>query len=268
MDTLTRLPVVSAGADTVGLPITGEYPTIASDELPSLGAIRTGIPLGAEVEHDGVRFTVWAPVVQKVVVVIESPVPGEHALDRGPDGYWTGFVDGIKAGAKYRFRLDGDGPFPDPCSRFQPDGPHGPSLVVDPGAFAWTDGDWRGIELRGQVLYELHVGTFTPEGTFEALARELPRLARPGRHGHRGDAGGGVPRRAQLGLRRSQSVRAVSRLRGRAMRCGVSSTRRMRQAWPSFSTWCTTTSAPTATISHDSARPTLRIAIRTTGAPR
>jgi maltooligosyltrehalose trehalohydrolase len=176
MDTLTRVPVVSAGADTVGLPITGEYPRFASDELPSLGAIRIGIPLGAEVEHDGVRFTVWAPVVQHVVVVIESSIPGEHALDRGPDGYWTGFVDGIKAGARYRFRLDGDGPFPDPCSRFQPDGPHGPSLVVDPGAFAWTDGDWRGIELRGQVLYELHVGTFTPEGTFEALARELPRL--------------------------------------------------------------------------------------------
>jgi maltooligosyltrehalose trehalohydrolase len=115
-------------------------------------------------------------VAQNVAVVIDSPVPGEHALDRGPEGYWTGFVDDIKAGARYRFRLDGDGPFPDPCSRFQPEGPHGPSLVVDPGAFTWTDGHWRGIELRGQVLYELHVGTFTPEGTLEALARELPRL--------------------------------------------------------------------------------------------
>src|SRR5690606_24057871 len=68
-------------------------------------------------------------------------------------------------------------PRPDPASRFQPEGPHGPSSIVDPSGFRWTDGDWPGPDLRGQVLYELHVGTFTPEGTWSAAERLLPYLA-------------------------------------------------------------------------------------------
>src|SRR5437763_294570 len=71
-------------------------------------------------------------------------------------------------------------PYPAPASRFQPDGPHGPSQVIDPGAFRWMDGGWRGVALEGQVIYEMHVGTFTREGTWDAAARELPELAAAG----------------------------------------------------------------------------------------
>jgi maltooligosyltrehalose trehalohydrolase len=80
----------------------------------------------------------------------------------------------------YGYRLDGSPACPDPASRFQPAGPHGPSEIVDPGAFAWSDADWRGVTREGQVIYEMHVGTFTTAGTWEAASRELPELARAG----------------------------------------------------------------------------------------
>lgn len=131
---------------------------------------------GAEVTDEGVRFRVWAAAAQRVTVVLEWPMRGEHDLDAVGDGYFSGFVQGVAAGARYRFRLDGDGPFPDPCSRFQPEGPDGPSLVVEPRHFAWTDAQWRGIDMRGQVLYELHVGAFTREGTFDAAADDIAAL--------------------------------------------------------------------------------------------
>jgi len=83
-------------------------------------------------------------------------------------------------GDRYSFLINGEGPFPDPASRFQPHGPHGPSQVIDPGAFRWSDSDWRGVTPRGQVIYELHLGTFTPEGTWQAAAKHLPELAELG----------------------------------------------------------------------------------------
>src|SRR5690606_5301435 len=93
-------------------------------------------------------------------------------------GHFSLLVPTASPGDLYRFRLDGRGdPRPDPASRFQPEGPHGPSSIVDPSGFRWTDGDWPGPDLRGQVLYELHVGTFTPEGTWSAAERLLPYLA-------------------------------------------------------------------------------------------
>src|SRR5918998_1399832 len=80
-------------------------------------------------------------------------------------------------GMRYRFRLDDDQTlYPDPASRFQPDGPHGPSQIVDPGAYSWKDQSWKGVTLKGQVVYEFHVGTFTPEGTWAAAATKLPLL--------------------------------------------------------------------------------------------
>ncbi len=82
----------------------------------------------------------------------------------------------LPVGALYRYRLDGEGPFPDPASRFQPQGVHGPSRVVDPGAFAWLDPEWRGVDLGELVVYELHVGTFTPEGTYQAAREKLGYL--------------------------------------------------------------------------------------------
>jgi maltooligosyltrehalose trehalohydrolase len=135
---------------------------------------------GAEVVPGGVHFRVWAPARARVEVQVEGVAPAWHALDREPGGWYSGRVDGLGDGARYRYRLDGAEAFPDPASRFQPEGPHGPSQVVDPGRFAWKDAAWRGLAPEGQVLYELHVGTFTPQGSWEAAAGDLLRLAELG----------------------------------------------------------------------------------------
>jgi maltooligosyltrehalose trehalohydrolase len=139
-------------------------------------------PIGAEVSADGVHFRVWAPRRKQVEVVVSSDSAAEQAwpLDRETSGHFSGLVAGAKAGDLYRFRLDGGSLFPDPASRFQPQGPHGPSQVVDPAHFEWTDSQWRGATLEGQVIYEMHAGTFTREGTWEAARRELPELAAVG----------------------------------------------------------------------------------------
>jgi maltooligosyltrehalose trehalohydrolase len=99
-----------------------------------------------------------------------------HELTRQRDGTFVGFVPGVGAKTRYWYRLDGEGPFPDPVSRYQPEGVHGPSQVVDPLGFRWSDARWRGIGLPELVVYELHVGTFTPRGTFAAAAERLPAL--------------------------------------------------------------------------------------------
>jgi maltooligosyltrehalose trehalohydrolase len=110
-------------------------------------------PIGAELLTDGAHFRVWALGHQRVEVVLESGrAEGTHPLKADPDGYFSALIPGAAAGDRYRFRL-GDRLYPDPVSRFQPEGPHGPSQIVDPAAFAWTDRDWRGVSLRGQVLY-------------------------------------------------------------------------------------------------------------------
>jgi maltooligosyltrehalose trehalohydrolase len=139
------------------------------------------LPIGAEVADRGAHVRVWAPEHRKVTLVIESGTragPGEVVLDRALDGYHAGIVPGLVAGARYRFRL-GDDPAlqPDPASRYQPDGPFGPSQVIDPAAFRWTDPGWTGIAPDRHVLYELHLGTFTPEGTWSAAAAWLGYLA-------------------------------------------------------------------------------------------
>lgn len=134
--------------------------------------------LGAEPDRRGVSFAVWAPTHDRVEVLLEDGV--RVALRKDADGFHRGRVEGIGAGARYRVALDGGPAFPDPVSRFQPEGVHGPSEVVDPRAFAWTDADWPGLDLSALSIYELHVGTFTPEGTFDALRRCLPYLAELG----------------------------------------------------------------------------------------
>ncbi|MEN3337324.1 MAG: maltooligosyltrehalose trehalohydrolase, partial [Acidobacteriota bacterium] len=118
---------------------------------------------------------VWAPARQRVDVSIEGGAG--HRLEPEDDGLFSGRIQGVHAGARYWFRLDGTDLRPDPVSRFQPDGPHGPSEIVDPGSFRWTDAGWSGVPARGQVLYEMHVGTFTPRGTWAAAMAELPALA-------------------------------------------------------------------------------------------
>ena len=90
-------------------------------------------------------------------------------------GYFEVVLDGVEPGTRYLYRLDGEAERPDPASRFQPTTVHEPSAVLDP-TFPWTDGHWCGIPLDKYIIYELHVGTFTPKGTFEAIIPHLPEL--------------------------------------------------------------------------------------------
>ncbi len=135
--------------------------------------------MGAEVQpQGGVHFRVWAPSRQSVDVVIEERT---FPLEPEGGGYFSGLAPDAAAGTLYKYRLDvGGGWFPDPASRFQPHGPHGASQVVDPRTFPWTDAAWEGISLEGQVIYEMHIGTFTKEGTWDAAREQLEELAAVG----------------------------------------------------------------------------------------
>ena len=139
-------------------------------------AIKRRLPVGAEiVDHGtGVHFRVWAPKRTRVDVML-----GEQAVALTPEenGYFSGVAPSARAASRYKFRLDGGDSFPDPASRYQPGGPHGESQVVDPSGFQWTDSGWRGAGAKRQVLYELHFGTFTSQGTFSAAAEQLAELA-------------------------------------------------------------------------------------------
>ena len=121
-------------------------------------------------------FTVWAPEAERVDVVL--PGTGErHAMTARAGGWWAADVAAARSGTDYAFSLDGGPALPDPRSPFQPEGVHGPSRVVDHNAFPWTDSAWRGgAPLPSAVVYELHVGTFTPEGTFESATERLGHL--------------------------------------------------------------------------------------------
>lgn len=129
--------------------------------------------MGATVTPAGIEFRVWAPHAGSVDVEIGDTA---FALTCGEDAVWSGLVSGAGAGARYGFRLDGRGPFPDPYSRSQPDGPHGASEAVDPSAYAWRDAGWRGLRPESLVICECHTGIHTPEGTFDALAGDLDAL--------------------------------------------------------------------------------------------
>ncbi|MEO6951740.1 MAG: malto-oligosyltrehalose trehalohydrolase [Polyangia bacterium] len=135
-------------------------------------------PLGAVIIANGVSFRVWAPSAKNVEVVFESGA--SLLLEPLGDGNFVGIAKDGKPGDRYRYRLDERGLFPDPCSRSQPEGPHGPSEVVDPHAYAWQDASWRGVTMPGLVVYELHVGTFTTEGTFTSARDHLKALAELG----------------------------------------------------------------------------------------
>ena len=132
---------------------------------------------GVEVQDGCSQARVWAPACKTVDFVLDGAAGRTvHPLDQEPDGFFSGTIPAA-AGARYWFRLDGDRLRPDPRSRFQPDGPHGPSEIVDPLDFDWTDAAWKGIDPAHQVIYEMHLGTYTTEGTWSAAAKQLPELA-------------------------------------------------------------------------------------------
>jgi maltooligosyltrehalose trehalohydrolase len=143
-------------------------------------------PIGAElIGANETHFRVWAPKAQRIDVGLEDSAEKNanrtfHPLACEDGGYFSG-VARAAAGSLYRFRVNNAVHFhPDPASRFQPHGPHGPSQVVDPTQFQWTDSEWPGVKLKGQIIYEIHSGTFTSEGTWRSAAEQLTELKRIG----------------------------------------------------------------------------------------
>ena len=134
---------------------------------------------GAVPTADGVRFGVWAPHVRSLVLLTSRDGASsavERSLERHSDGMWTGRFADVAAGDRYAYSIDSSTPRPDPASRFQPDGVHGWSEIIDPGAFHWSDEGWSGVDPARVVIYELHVGTFSGYGTFRDVASRLEYL--------------------------------------------------------------------------------------------
>ncbi|MBD2091626.1 malto-oligosyltrehalose trehalohydrolase [Microcoleus sp. FACHB-1515] len=130
--------------------------------------------IGAEyLGSDRCKFTVWAPQLKEVAVKVIAPIEKRLPMQQLEYGYWQVEAEEIPPGTEYLFELEGDRTFPDPASQFQPNGVHEASAVVDHSQFEWTDQQWKNIPQAEMILYELHVGTFTPEGTFDAI---IPRL--------------------------------------------------------------------------------------------
>jgi len=138
------------------------------------------MPFGAAVDGGGTRFRLWAPGAREVAVIAGTAAGEATAMAPLAGGWFEAHVPGAGAGVRYAFRIDAGPTVPDPASRSNPDGVHAASAVVDPGAYAWRQGDWRGRPWEDAVLYELHVGTFTPKGTFAAAAGRFAELAQIG----------------------------------------------------------------------------------------
>jgi len=135
------------------------------------------MPFGAEVGPGGVRFRVWAPSAHKMALELEGPGASRIIPMAASEGGWFEITSAdAHPGSRYRFVLEDGLRVPDPASRFNPDDVHGASTVVEPAAFDWQDRDWRGRPWEGAVIYELHVGTFTPEGTFAGVEQRLDHL--------------------------------------------------------------------------------------------
>ncbi len=135
------------------------------------------MPFGAELLAEGVRFRLWAPDCQSVSLCLEGPqATSEVPLQRSETGWYETVAAEAGAGTRYRFRIDGELRAPDPASRFQPDDIHGASEVINPAAYTWRHDDWKGRPWEETVLYELHVGTFSPEGTYRGVMDRLDYL--------------------------------------------------------------------------------------------
>lgn len=136
---------------------------------------RHSLPFGAEFSREGTRFRLWAPNANNATLILHdrsAPLSLQQE-----NGWYAATVADVSAGSRYRYRIDDEIDVPDPASRFNPEGVHGPSEVINPHGFDWQDAEWRGLPWSQAVVYELHVGTFTPEGTFDAIIPRLGELA-------------------------------------------------------------------------------------------
>jgi maltooligosyltrehalose trehalohydrolase len=145
------------------------------DKFKTAASLRDELLGACILDGNGCSFLVWAPHATRVEISIIDPQNPKILMRSVGGGYFHGVVEGVSAGALYRYRLDNDKERPDPASRYQPQGVHGPSQIID-NRFDWSDSDWRGLPLEKYVLYELHTGAFTPQGTFEAIIPRLPAL--------------------------------------------------------------------------------------------
>jgi maltooligosyltrehalose trehalohydrolase len=144
---------------------------------------RHNMPFGAQLTADGeVRFRLWAPAAHEVELLLHDGAGAARplAMRAQPGGWFELLTEAARAGSRYRFRIDGKLEVPDPASRGNPDDIQGPSEVIDPAAFEWDDDAWRGRPWHEGVVYELHVGTFSPEGTFAGAQKKLDHLAQLG----------------------------------------------------------------------------------------
>ena len=139
------------------------------------------LEFGARPLPDGsTRFRVWSPSVKSLSVKVFGDEERIISMERGEEGVFETIIPDVSAGADYMYLIDNERQRPDPVSRWQPQGVHGPSRVVDPQEFGWMDAAWKGVPLKDLIIYELHTGTFTPEGTFESIIEKLPYLKRLG----------------------------------------------------------------------------------------
>ncbi len=122
------------------------------------------------------EFTVWAPTLKQVAVQLVSPDKHLIPMQQSAEGYWQTTATDIPPGTLYTYQLEAKNDWPDPASKYQPQGVHSPSQVIDENAFTWTDTDWQGVPLAETIIYELHVGTFTQAGTFQAIIPQLTKL--------------------------------------------------------------------------------------------
>src|SRR6266404_6695194 len=131
---------------------------------------------GARPTVDGTSFRPWAPAAKRVYLLLEK----SQAMQRGEEGWFSADVPGLKAGARYKFRIDDEIDIPDPASAFQPDDVSGPSEVIDHARYPWRASDWRGRPWHEASVIEIHVGTFTQEGTYRAMIDKLDHLVATG----------------------------------------------------------------------------------------
>ena len=135
------------------------------------------MPFGAALETNGVRFRLWAPGAREVELHLLGKEMRVLPMNPSGEGWFETIVADAPVGTRYRFRIDDKIEAPDPASRLQPDDVLGSSVVVDAEAYVWTNNDWRGRPWNEAVIYELHVGAFTPEGTFDGVRERLGHIA-------------------------------------------------------------------------------------------